>query len=104
MPTKFASCISVICCPDPQQKCKQGSQRTIGRALLHEHGLGLVCVLPSQPERLLAHSKGASDPAFLRLRTTGPAGAHTDFSLQRQSPLGTACVCVTLTEYVTEKG
>lgn len=98
MPTKFASCISVVCCPDLQQKCKQGSQRTIGRALLHKHGLRLVWVLPSQPECLLAHSKGASDPAFLRLRATGPAGAHADFSLLRQSLLFTACVCVTLTE------
>lgn len=104
MPTKFASCISIICCPDPQQKCKQGSQRTIGRALPHKHGLRLVCVLRSQLERLLAHSKGDSDPAFLQLRTTGHAGAHADCSLQRQSPLVTACVCVTLTEYVTEKG
>lgn len=76
----------------------------MGRALLHKRSLGLVCVLPSQPESLPAHSKGASDPAFLQLRTTGPAGAHADFSLQRQSPLVTACVCITLTEYVTEKG
>lgn len=103
MPTKFAGCISVICCPDPQQKCKQGPQRTIGRALLCKHVLGLVCVLPSQPEHLLACSKGTSDPAFLLQRTTSPAGAHTDFSLQRQSLLVTPCVCVTLTEYTAEK-
>lgn len=65
MPTEFSGCISVIWCHDPQQKCKQGSHRTIVRDLLHKHGLGLVCALPSHLERLLAHSGMAQTlPAY----------------------------------------
>lgn len=70
-PMKSAICISVIYCPDLQQKGEQGSQRTPGRALLPKHSLGLVCVLCSQP---------ASGPLFKGFRPCLPAaeaaGAH----------------------------
>lgn len=75
MPTEFAHCLSVICCLDPQQKSKHNSHRTTGRALLHKHGLGLVCVLPFHPGHFLDCSEGASNPAFLQSEDNQPCSS-----------------------------
>lgn len=75
MPMEFAHRESVVCCPDPQQKSKQSSHRTTGRVLLHKHGLGLVCMLPSHPEHFLDCSEGASNPAFLQFEDNQPCSS-----------------------------
>lgn len=75
MPMEFAHCVSVVCCPDPQEKSKQSSHRTTGRALLHKHGLGLVCVLHFHTEHFLGCSEGASNPAFLQFEDHQPCSS-----------------------------
>lgn len=81
MPMEFAHCVSAVCCSDPQEKNKQSFHRTTGRALLHKHGLGLVCVCSiSTQNTSWAALRGLQTLLSCSLRITSPAAAHADSS------------------------
>lgn len=59
----------------PSRRANTTPTGPLGGALLHKHGLGLVCVLPFHPEHFLDCSEGPSNPAFLQFEDNQPCSS-----------------------------